>query len=73
MIFEVHNWGIHVGNVDISGFSSSSVFLIGDNEEIKLTSHFDTPPESLIVGSLVPLGRHYEEAEKDAEKNDKSK
>ncbi|MBM7571495.1 spore gernimation protein GerPD [Aquibacillus albus] len=56
MNYEVHNWELNVGNVDITGVSSSSVFLIGDNETIQLTSFFDTPPESYIVGeSLVPL------------------
>jgi spore germination protein PD len=56
MNFEVHNWGLCVGSVDIVAVASSSVFLIGDNEEIKLSSFFDTPPESYIVGPLVPLG-----------------
>ncbi|WP_042149090.1 spore gernimation protein GerPD [Paucisalibacillus sp. EB02] len=55
MNIEVHNWGLCVGNVAIETVASSSVFLIGDNEEIKLSSFFDTPPESYIVGSLVPL------------------
>ncbi|SDJ87831.1 spore gernimation protein GerPD [Sediminibacillus albus] len=58
MRFEVHNWGVNVDNIQISGISSSSVLLIGDNEEINLQSFFDTPPESYIVGSLVPLGRN---------------
>lgn len=57
MNYEVHNWGINVGSVRIVGVASSSVFLIGDNEEITLSSFFDTPPESLIVGTMVPLGR----------------
>ncbi|WP_407271676.1 spore gernimation protein GerPD [Radiobacillus sp. PE A8.2] len=57
MHYEVHNWDINVGNVQIIGVSSSSVFLIGDNEQIKLSSFFDTPPESYIVGALVPLGQ----------------
>ncbi|WP_226037697.1 spore gernimation protein GerPD [Aquibacillus saliphilus] len=55
MNYEVHNWGLNVGNVEITGVASSSVFLIGDNETIKLTSFYDTPPDSYIVGSLVPL------------------
>ncbi|MRH44184.1 spore gernimation protein GerPD [Aquibacillus halophilus] len=57
MNYEVHNWGLNVGNVEITGVASSSIFLIGDNETIKLTSFYDTPPDSYIVGSLVPL-RH---------------
>ncbi|WP_186579079.1 spore gernimation protein GerPD [Aquibacillus kalidii] len=56
MHYEVHNWGLHVGNIQVSGVTSSSVFLIGDNEQMVLDSYFDTPPESYIVGSFVPLG-----------------
>ena len=55
MNIEVHNWGLSVGNVAIEAVASSSVFLIGDNETIKLSSFFDTPPESYIVGAIVPL------------------
>ncbi|RLL45039.1 spore gernimation protein GerPD [Oceanobacillus piezotolerans] len=55
MIMEIHNWGLCVGNVQIGSVSSASVFLIGDNEEIVLSSFFDTPPESFTVASLVPL------------------
>ncbi len=57
MKYEVHNCGLNVGNIKITGVSSSSVFLIGDNEHISLSSIFDTPPESLIVGPFVPLAR----------------
>ncbi|WP_047986178.1 hypothetical protein [Ornithinibacillus californiensis] len=55
MNIEVHNWGLSVGDVAIEAIASSSVFLIGDNEEIKLSSFYDTPPESYIVGNIVPL------------------
>ncbi|MDC3413729.1 spore gernimation protein GerPD [Aquibacillus sp. 3ASR75-11] len=58
---EVHNWDVNVGDIRILGVSTSSVFLIGDSEEIKLTSFFDTPPESYIFGSVVPLSRHAKE------------
>ncbi|SEU03842.1 spore germination protein PD [Salinibacillus kushneri] len=56
MNFTVHNWGLNVGHIQITGVSSSSVFLVGDNETIKLSSMFDTPPESYIVGSIIPFG-----------------
>ncbi|MGR9050883.1 spore gernimation protein GerPD [Halobacillus faecis] len=46
----VHNYGLHVGNIRVTGVSGSSVFLIGDNKTIRLQSFFDTPPESLIIG-----------------------
>ncbi|MFD2042725.1 spore gernimation protein GerPD [Ornithinibacillus salinisoli] len=55
MNMEVHNWGLHVGNIRVEAVTSSSVFLVGDNEEMKLSSFFDTPPESYTVGLLVPL------------------
>jgi spore germination protein PD len=53
--FHVENKQISVGEVSIIAVASSSVFLIGDTEEIILSSMFDTPPESIIVGPLVPL------------------
>ncbi|MGM0874552.1 MAG: spore gernimation protein GerPD [Bacillota bacterium] len=55
MNFTVVNRDIQVGSIRIIGVSSSSVFLIGDTNTITLSSVFDTPPESLIVGPLVPL------------------
>ncbi|WP_182200065.1 spore gernimation protein GerPD [Paraliobacillus salinarum] len=57
MYFEVHNWGLNVGGIDITAIASSSVFLVGDNDCMQLQSYYDTPPESYIVGSLVPLSR----------------
>ncbi len=51
----VYNYGLHVGRIQVTGVSSSSVFLIGDNKTIRLQSFFDTPPEALIVGQNVPL------------------
>ncbi|MDR9792578.1 spore gernimation protein GerPD [Aeribacillus sp. FSL K6-2848] len=55
MNFTVINNGLHVGMVRIIGVSSSSVFLIGDTDKISLSSIFDTPPESLVIGPFVPL------------------
>ncbi|WP_226670013.1 spore gernimation protein GerPD [Metabacillus litoralis] len=55
MNFTVVNKDIQVGAIDVTGVSSSSVFLIGDTNTISLSSVFDTPPESLIIGPLVPL------------------
>lgn len=57
MNIEVHNWGLCVGSITIDAVASSSVFLVGDNEEIKLSSFYDTPPESYVVGNIVPLAR----------------
>lgn len=55
MNFTVVNKGIQVGDVNIVGVASSSLVLIGDTEIINLSSTFDTPPESLIIGPFVPL------------------
>lgn len=55
MNFHVENKQLSVGVIRIIGVASSSVVLIGDTKEIVLSSIFDTPPESLIIGPLVPL------------------
>lgn len=55
MIFEVYNRNLCVGNLKITGVSSSSLVLVGDTETIQLASAFDTPAESLIIGPFVPL------------------
>lgn len=55
MNFTVVNRDLCVGNIKIIGVATSSVFLIGDTKTISLSSTFDTPPESLIIGPFVPL------------------
>ncbi|MFD2924290.1 spore gernimation protein GerPD [Halobacillus naozhouensis] len=55
MNYTVYNYGLHVGKIDVTGVASSSVFLVGDSETIRLQSFFDTPPESLIIGPFVPI------------------
>ncbi|MDQ0232247.1 spore gernimation protein GerPD [Metabacillus malikii] len=55
MNFTVVNRNIHVECIRVVGVSSSSVFLIGDTNTISMSSIFDTPPESLIIGPYVPL------------------
>lgn len=57
MNFTVINHDINVGNIDITAVAASSVFLVGDTDQITLSSMFDTPPESLIIGPFVPLGK----------------
>ncbi|MEA5632175.1 spore germination protein GerPD, partial [Bacillus velezensis] len=51
----VINRSLEVGDIRMNGVSSSSVFHIGDTESIYLSSIFDTPPESLIIGPFAPL------------------
>ncbi|MCZ8518842.1 MULTISPECIES: spore gernimation protein GerPD [Paenibacillus] len=55
MNLQVDNKGLHVGSVQITGVASASLFLIGDASLIRLSSVFDTPPESLIIGPMEPL------------------
>ncbi len=55
MNFSVVNKNVCVDNVRIVGVASSSVFIVGDTDTITLSSVFDTPPESLIIGPFVPL------------------
>ncbi|QGH35662.1 spore gernimation protein GerPD [Gracilibacillus salitolerans] len=51
MHYKVNNWNVGVGNISIIGVSGSSLFIVGDSHEIQLSSLFDTPPESFIVGA----------------------
>ncbi|WP_163583373.1 spore gernimation protein GerPD [Gracilibacillus saliphilus] len=51
MYYTVNNWNLGVGNISVVGVSSSSLFIVGDSHEIELSSLFDTPPESFIVGA----------------------
>lgn len=55
MNLTVENKEIKIGDIRVTGVASASVFLIGDAEIITCSSVFDTPPESLIIGPLVPL------------------
>ncbi|MCG1020050.1 spore gernimation protein GerPD [Sutcliffiella horikoshii] len=55
MNFQVTNHNLQVDNINILGVSSSSIFLVGDTQNICLSSYFDTPAESLIIGPFVPL------------------
>jgi spore germination protein PD len=50
MHFQVINRELSVGNIEINGVATASIVLIGDTETICMSSIFDTPPESLIVG-----------------------
>lgn len=51
----VVNKGLQVGSIRIIGVGSASVVLIGDTDVVTASSVFDTPPESLIIGPMVPF------------------
>ncbi|WP_153124834.1 spore gernimation protein GerPD [Peribacillus tepidiphilus] len=55
MELHVTNENLCVGHIQLNSVSSSSLFLVGDANTIQLSSAFDTPPESLIIGPFVPL------------------
>jgi len=59
----VQNGPVTVGAMKIQGVASASALLLGDTESVVLYSYFDTPPESVIVGPLVPLPPLPEEEE----------
>lgn len=63
MEFNVVNYGLQVGCIQMTAIASASLLQVGDTEQITLYSMFDTPPESVIVGPLVPLGNPEEETE----------
>lgn len=58
MNLQVENRSLCVGDIKVVGVASASVLLVGDTQSISLSSVFDTPPESLIIGStmIVPTG-----------------
>ncbi|GBG12161.1 hypothetical protein PAT3040_07022 [Paenibacillus agaridevorans] len=53
--FTVHNHQLCVGRIEVLGIASSSLLQVGDTRRMALYSMFDTPPESVIVGSMAPL------------------
>ncbi|WP_257347034.1 spore gernimation protein GerPD [Pseudalkalibacillus decolorationis] len=58
MELNVINRQLSVGDIRIIGVGTSSLVLVGDSDVINCQSIFDTPPESLIIGTpLVPLAK----------------
>ncbi|MFD0048809.1 spore gernimation protein GerPD [Actinomycetes bacterium NPDC127524] len=55
MEFNVTNHEICVGEIKVTGVAASSLLHIGDVQTVQLSSAFDTPPESLIIGPFVPF------------------
>ncbi|NHM31709.1 hypothetical protein [Neobacillus terrae] len=55
MEYHVYNRELCVGTIKVTGVASSSMILVGDTETIQLSSTFDTPAESLIIGPFVPI------------------
>lgn len=55
MNFEVTNLEICVESIQVIAVASASLLHIGDSHSIQLSSTFDTPPESLIIGPLAPI------------------
>lgn len=55
MEFHVRNENICIGQISVLAVVSSSILKIGDTQSIQLFSAFDTPPESLVVGTFTPI------------------
>ncbi len=55
MNVQVVNKQLSVGSIHVTAVVGASVILVGDTDSICLSSAFDTPPESYIVGPLAPL------------------
>jgi spore germination protein PD len=55
MNFHVVNKNLQIDQIEVLGVASSSILLVGDTQTICLSSYFDTPAESLIIGPFVPL------------------
>lgn len=55
MNLQITNENLCIGHIKVVAVASSSLFLIGDTQTIQQSSVFDTPPESLVIGPLVPL------------------
>lgn len=53
--FHVTNHSLSVGQIEVLGVSSASMLQVGDTDCVTLYSMFDTPPESIVVGSLAPF------------------
>nr|WP_281891079.1 spore gernimation protein GerPD [Paenibacillus sp. YYML68] len=53
MRLQVINHTLQVGSIRTEGVASASLLLVGDAHTISLSSVFDTPPESVIIGSAA--------------------
>lgn len=56
MTVTINNDYLHVDNIDINGVSASSLFIVGDVDQLHLASSFDTPPEAYVFEQVFPFG-----------------
>ncbi len=54
MNFSVTNKDVQVRDIRILGVSASSVLLVGDTNEVTLSSFFDSFPEA-VTEAILPL------------------
>jgi len=54
MFYQVTNGDVCVGNLKVGTLVTASSLFIGDTKTVTLTSIYETPPESLIVGVTTP-------------------
>lgn len=55
MEFTVKNENICVGQISVMTLGAASVVKVGDGVSVQLFSVFDTPPESILSGTLTPV------------------
>lgn len=55
MEYNVINGEVCVNDIDIFAIGGSSGLMVGDTKTISLTSAYETPPETMIVGVTIPL------------------
>lgn len=54
MFYQVTNGDVYVGNLKVGTLVTASSLFIGDTKTVTLTSIYETPPETLIVGVTTP-------------------
>jgi spore germination protein PD len=55
MNYHVIKGELYVGTVNIYVVTTASTLFIGDTQTVSLSSIYETPPESLILGVTIPL------------------
>lgn len=55
MRYTVINGDISIGKMTIDTIATSSTLMVGDTKCVSLLNFFEGPPETVIVGVVVPV------------------
>lgn len=55
MKYNVINGKLCIGSITLNNTSAASTLFIGDTKIVSLSSVYETPPETFIVGVTVPF------------------